>query len=241
MIAGRQLCPKVPAATHGRLSVSIHDHWPADLNPSATVPFMQSGTNTRSRARSLRDRDLSFQRVLFRLIDSIWSNTFVYNRWRRRYPRHPLILRLILLPITRLGLLCGFPNIDYAYVHGRVRRLHIGQRCSTMNTTFNVVSGDVYIGDDTLFSHNCYVLTGIHRFYNGKRASLQADSPIAEVPLEGRDIRIGNGCFIGAGATIIGGVTIGDNVIIGAGAVVTSDVPTGSFVAGVPARVMKSS
>jgi acetyltransferase-like isoleucine patch superfamily enzyme len=202
---------------------------------------MQSGKNARLEARSLRGKDLSIQHVLFRLVDSIWSNTFVYNKWRRRYPRHPLILRLILLPITRLGLLCGFPNIDYAYVHGRVRRLHIGQRCSTMNTTFNVVSGDVYIGDDTLFSHNCYVLTGIHRFYNGKRAGLQADSPITEVPLEGRDIRIGKGCFIGAGATIIGGVTIGDNVIIGAGAVVTSDVPTGSFAAGVPARVMKSS
>jgi acetyltransferase-like isoleucine patch superfamily enzyme len=178
------------------------------------------------------------RRVALKIIDRIWANTFVYNKWRRRYPRQPMPLRLLLLPITRLGLLCGFPNIDYAYVHGRVRRLHVGERCSTMNTTFNVVSGEVYIGDDTLFSHDCHVLTGIHRFHNGMRASLLPESPIDEIPLEGRDIRIGRGCFIGAGAVILGGVTVGDNVIVGAGAVVTADVPDGSFVAGIPARVV---
>ena len=168
-------------------------------------------------------------------------NKFVFNPWRRRRGRQPRLIRWALLPLTRLGLLCGFQNLDYAYVHGPLRRLHIGDRCSTMNTTFNVISGDVYVGDDTVFSHGCYVLTGVHQFYNGRRASLQSDCPIAETPLEGHDINIGRGCFLGAGAIIIGGVTIGDNVIVGAGAVVTSDVPSGSFVAGVPASVVKAS
>jgi acetyltransferase-like isoleucine patch superfamily enzyme len=143
--------------------------------------------------------------------------------------------------VTRLGLLCGFQHVDYAYVHGPLRRLHIGERCSTTNTTFNVVSGDIYVGDDTIFSHGCYVLTGVHRFYNGRRAALQPDSPIAETPTEGHDISIGKGCWLGAGAVVVGGVTIGDNVIVGAGAVVTSDVPSGVFVAGVPASVVKPS
>jgi acetyltransferase-like isoleucine patch superfamily enzyme len=171
-------------------------------------------------------------------VDALRSNTFVHNPWRRNHRRHPKLLILLLLPITRIGLLCGFPNVDYAYVHGRLSRLHVGERCSIMNTTFNLVSGDVYIGDDTLFSHDCYVLTGIHRFHNGMRAGLQPESPIEEVPSEGRDVFIGRGCFIGAGATILGNVTIGDNVIVGAGAVVTADVPEGAFVAGVPARIM---
>lgn len=183
---------------------------------------------------------LSIDNISRQVSYTLRANTFVYNDWRHNHRRHPKVLRLLLLPITRLGLLCGFPNVDYAYVHGRTSRLHVGQRCSIMNTTFNVISGDVYVGDDTLFSHDCYVLTGIHRFYNGKRAGIQPDSPIDEVPTEGRDIHIGRGCFIGAGASIIGGITIGDNVIVGAGAVVTSDVPEGSFVAGVPARVMTS-
>lgn len=182
----------------------------------------------------------TIQKISRRAADSLRANTFVYNDWRHQHRRHPRLLSLLLLPITRLGLLCGFPNVDYSYVHGRLNRLHVGERCSIMNTVFNVVSGDVYIGDDTLFSHDCYVLTGVHRFHNGVRAGLQPDSPIEEVPTEGRDIRIGQGCFIGAGASILGGVTLGDNVIVGAGAVVTSDVPDGAFVAGVPARKIGS-
>ena len=47
---------------------------------------------------------------------------------------------------------------------------------------------------------------------------------------------IGNHVWIGAGATILKGVTIGDHAIIGAGAVVTKDVPASTVVAGVPAK-----
>ncbi|MFL9808732.1 acyltransferase [Stutzerimonas stutzeri] len=50
---------------------------------------------------------------------------------------------------------------------------------------------------------------------------------------------IGNGCWIGNGARVVGPLTIGDNCIIAAGAVVTRDVPAGSIVAGIPARVIK--
>ena len=48
--------------------------------------------------------------------------------------------------------------------------------------------------------------------------------------------RIGNNCFIGMNATIMGGVNIGDNVIVASGAVVTSNVPSNTVVAGVPAK-----
>ena len=51
---------------------------------------------------------------------------------------------------------------------------------------------------------------------------------------------IGDNCLIGTGASIIGGVVIGDDVIIGAGAVVVNNVPDGSIVVGVPAKVIKS-
>jgi serine O-acetyltransferase len=41
---------------------------------------------------------------------------------------------------------------------------------------------------------------------------------------------IGNNCYIGAGAKIIGNVRVGNNVVIGANAVVYKDVPDNSVV-----------
>ena len=49
---------------------------------------------------------------------------------------------------------------------------------------------------------------------------------------------IGDYCYIGSGAKIIGKVKIGDYVNIGANAVVTKDVPDRVTVAGVPAKVI---
>ncbi|MEL7447483.1 MAG: acyltransferase [Pseudomonadota bacterium] len=52
-------------------------------------------------------------------------------------------------------------------------------------------------------------------------------------------LRIGNDVWIGDKATVLKGVTIGDGAIVAAGAVVTRDVPAGSTVAGVPAKVIR--
>ena len=44
---------------------------------------------------------------------------------------------------------------------------------------------------------------------------------------------------IAPGAVILPGVTIGDDTVIGAGSVVTRDIPSDSFAAGVPCRVIR--
>ena len=49
--------------------------------------------------------------------------------------------------------------------------------------------------------------------------------------------RIGDGAFIGSGTMLVAPVDIGPNARTGAGAVVTRDVPEGTLVVGVPARV----
>ena len=51
---------------------------------------------------------------------------------------------------------------------------------------------------------------------------------------------IGNNVFVGAGTTILPGVTIGDNSIIGAGSIVNKPIPENCVAVGVPARVVKS-
>lgn len=49
---------------------------------------------------------------------------------------------------------------------------------------------------------------------------------------------LGERVWIGANATIFGGVTIGDDVVIGPNSVVMTDVPSGSIVTAMPSRVM---
>lgn len=63
--------------------------------------------------------------------------------------------------------------------------------------------------------------------------------------LENNSTEIYYGCievlsnvYIGANSIILPNVRIGPNVIIGAGSVITKDVPPGSIVAGVPAKVI---
>jgi acetyltransferase-like isoleucine patch superfamily enzyme len=150
---------------------------------------------------------------------------------------HPLFaIRQLFI---KVGLYCGFTNIDYSYVHGDKKRVHLGVKCSTMNSIINVISGEVFIGDNTILGHNCMLLTGTHLFERGTRKSLNDNRNLKEeTPSFGRDIKIGSGCFIGSGVVIVGPVTIGNNVIIGAGSVVTKPIPDSFFAAGIPAKII---
>jgi acetyltransferase-like isoleucine patch superfamily enzyme len=52
-------------------------------------------------------------------------------------------------------------------------------------------------------------------------------------------IRIEDDCWLGAGSTVLAGFTIGRGSIVAAGAVAMKDVPSGSVVGGMPARIFK--
>lgn len=56
---------------------------------------------------------------------------------------------------------------------------------------------------------------------------------------EARPIVIGEGAWLGANVTILGGVEIGPGAVVAAGAVVTDSVPADVIAAGVPARVVR--
>ena len=66
------------------------------------------------------------------------------------------------------------------------------------------------------------------------------DHPLQKAfPPQAQPIVIGSGSFVGAGATILAGVRLGERCFVAAGAVVHKDVPAGKLVAGVPAEIVR--
>jgi len=90
--------------------------------------------------------------------------------------------------------------------------------------------GGVHIGDDTLISMHCRILSSNHTVP-------PLGTPIRSQPDILLPTKIGSDVWLGAGVTVLGGVTIGDGCVIGAGAVVTKDLPAGAIAVGIPAAV----
>jgi maltose O-acetyltransferase len=91
-------------------------------------------------------------------------------------------------------------------------------------------AGEIEVGDNCLFGPEVLVLTSTH--------ALGADGVIGRAT-ESRAVRIGDGAWIGARATILPGVSIGAGAVIAAGAVVTADCDPGGVFGGVPARRLR--
>lgn len=89
--------------------------------------------------------------------------------------------------------------------------------------------GGIEIGDNVLIGQQVVIATLNHDLIPSKRANM-LPAPV----------KIGNGVWIGAHATILAGVTIGDGAVVAAGAVVTKDVPANTVVGGVPAKILKT-
>ena len=118
-------------------------------------------------------------------------------------------------------------------IFGDKNRLRISNKACMTNTLFNTYSGNISIDDYTFSGHNVSIITGTHD-YDSKNIER-----INGVPMEGRDITIGKGVWLGSNCTIIGPCTIGDNAVIGACSLVLKDVPANTIVAGVPAKIVK--
>ncbi|MCS7017598.1 MAG: sugar O-acetyltransferase [Cytophagales bacterium] len=88
--------------------------------------------------------------------------------------------------------------------------------------------GGITIEDEVMIAPRVNLTTENHPLNPNERRTLLT-APIV----------IKRRAWIGAGATILPGVTIGENSVVAAGAVVTKDVPANTVVAGVPAKPVK--
>ena len=120
---------------------------------------------------------------------------------------------------------------------------------TTVFTPFHTNFGKhITIGNHVFINHGCSFLDlgGITIEDNaliGPKVNLITENhpidPTQRKSLILHPILIKKNAWIGAGATILPGVTIGENSIVAAGAVVNKDVPANTIVGGVPAKIIK--
>ncbi len=102
------------------------------------------------------------------------------------------------------------------------KNVYINHLCSMLDM------GTITIGDNVLIGPKVNILSEEHPVDPTERKALMV-----------RPVVIKNGAWIGAGATILPGVTVGENSVVAAGAVVNKDVPDNTVVGGIPAKVLK--
>ncbi|MFP4535245.1 MAG: gamma carbonic anhydrase family protein [Spirochaetaceae bacterium] len=119
------------------------------------------------------------------------------------------------------------------------------------------IVGDVTIGGDSSVWYNAVIRGDIHYVRIGRGTNIQ-DLSVLHVthethPLEiGDQVTVGHGatlhgctlrdrCLVGMGAIVLDGALVDEQAMVAAGAVVPPrmTVPSGSLVAGVPARVIR--
>jgi carbonic anhydrase/acetyltransferase-like protein (isoleucine patch superfamily) len=139
---------------------------------------------------------------------------------------------------------------SYAGKHPRIGQgVFLAETCALI--------GDIVIGDESSIWYSTVLRGDVMSIRVGARTSMQ-DGTIVHVTSQqfgttvGNDCTIGHGailhgctvedeCLIGMGSTILDGARIGRGSLVGASALVTpgTDIPPGSLVIGVPARVVR--
>ena len=102
------------------------------------------------------------------------------------------------------------------------KNVFINHACSFLDL------GGITIEDDVLIGPKVNLITENHPVDPTQRKSLMLNA-----------IHIKRNAWIGAGATVLPGVTIGENTIVAAGALVNKDVPDNTIVGGIPAQILK--
>jgi len=102
--------------------------------------------------------------------------------------------------------------------------------------TFLCTESEIILGNKIMFGPNVSLIAGDHNssvigkyMFDVKKKLPENDLPII----------IEDDVWVGAGATVLKGVTIGTGAIVAAGSVVVKNIPPYSICAGVPAKVLK--
>ena len=106
------------------------------------------------------------------------------------------------------------------------KNVTIGSGVTVMNGALMMAAGGITIEDNVMIAANVQLISNNH-------------DPYDRDVLTCKPIRIKYGAWVGAGATILPGVTVGKYAIVGANSVVSKDIPDYGVAVGTPAKVIK--
>ncbi len=124
-----------------------------------------------------------------------------------------------------------------AYVIG-CSQISLGERvvlrpASMLHGETNSLKQSIIIEDDVLIGSGVQIYVENHRFMDYNKSIIdQGHNQSLQVILK-------KGCWIGANAILLPGVTIGINSVIGAGSIVTKSIPDYCVAVGNPAKIVK--
>ena len=110
--------------------------------------------------------------------------------------------------------------------------LEIGPECFLGDECLLDLAEGIRLEAQVTLAERVLILTHTNVGYRDHPLQKQFPASAAPVVLE-------RGCFVGAHATILSGLTVGRESCVAAGSVVTRDVPARTLVAGVPARPLR--
>lgn len=118
----------------------------------------------------------------------------------------------------------------FAPFHTNIGRfINIGKRVFINHACSFLDMGGITIEDDVMIGPRVNIVTENHPLDPKERKAMLC-----------RPVLIKRNAWIGAGATILPGVTIGENSVVAAGAVVYKDVADNTVVGGIPAKLLKN-
>ncbi len=170
-------------------------------------------------------KEVGLKRLIKYCIFSLWQMVFdllpffpLRNWWLRlagaQIGKHTLIDKIDFINFDRQG----FKNLT------------IGNHCFVGRGTLLDLAGQITLDDFVTISPRVIILSHL-------KVGLTGHSLLKIYPPFSGETKFSHDCFIGAGATILAGISVGSMSVVGAGSIVTHDIPGHSLVVGVPAHI----